>query len=52
MIYVEFLIIKRHKKQTFVEVELERVFGINCRFIRESSPNLILNLTKLKYLKV
>jgi len=25
--------IKRHKKQTFVEVELERVFRINCRFI-------------------
>jgi len=42
---VELSNIKRHKKQAFVEVELERVFRINCRFIREST-------LKLNYLKV
>jgi len=28
---------KRHKKQTFVEIELEWVFRINCSVIREST---------------
>jgi len=34
---VELSNLKRYKKQTFVEVELEREFRINCRFIREST---------------
>jgi len=33
---IEISNIKRSKKQTFVE-ELEQVFRINCRFIREST---------------